>query len=232
MTGLQHQTLVDRIYDRLSVMIAGGDLEPGSRLDERALAEQMSVSRTPLREAIGKLTREGLVEHRPYKGNFVRVLTAMEVSDIYDVRRVLEGLAVRLAIPKFTEIHIAEVRQALVETDEALAANDLIRYSAADQRFHDIFTRVAGNATLLETLARLRLQIQTIRLVTNRDPDVVHRTAMERPRIVAALENRDAEGAARLMEEHIAGVGQSYHDIPAMTRTDRRPDDESDEAAG
>lgn len=209
MIGFQHQTLVERIYGRLRGLIEQGAIRPGARLDERALAEEMSVSRTPLREAIGKLTKEGLVEHRPYKGNFVRVLSLKQVDDIYEVRKELEGLAVRRAVPRFTSEHVAEVHAALEETERALAAGDMAEYSAADQRFHDIFVRVAGNETLLETLDRLRMQIQTIRSAANRDPGVVERTAMERPRIVAALEARDAERAARLMEAHIEGVRKS-----------------------
>ena len=231
MIGLQHQTLVERIYDHLGSMIADGELRPGSRLDERILAERMSVSRTPLREAIGKLTKEGLVEHRPYKGNFVRILTAMQVSDIYEVRRVLEGLAVRLAVPKFTAALVDEVHEALEATEHALAVGDLVRYADADQRFHDIFVRVADNGTLLETLARLRSQIQTIRMIANRDPDIVARTAMERPQIVAALEARDVEGAARLMEEHIAGVSQSYHYVPPMAPPDHETGEPTDAVA-
>ena len=228
MTALQHQTLVERIHERLSAMLAAGELVPGSRLDERALADAMRVSRTPLREAIGRLTREGLVEHRPYRGAFVRTLSATEVSEIYEVRRVLEGLAVRLAVPLLTDADIDEVHAALEATERTLAGGDLVGYAAADQRFHDLFIRVAGNGTLSETLARLRLQIQSIRLVANRDPTIVARTAVERPLIVAALEARDAETAARLMEEHIVGVGRSYHDLPPIAR--ERPEAMPDEA--
>ncbi len=209
MSGLQHQTLVERIYAHLRTRIEKGEIRPGARLDERALADALSVSRTPLREAIGKLTKEGLVEHRPYKGNFVRVLSPKQVHDIYEMRAVLEGLAVRLAVPIFTPEHIAEVHDALAETERALVAGDMAEYSAADQRFHDIFVRVAGNETLRETLDRLRMQIHAVRTAANRDPDVVARTAMERPRILAALEAGDADRAAQLMEEHIEGVRAS-----------------------
>ncbi|MDP9362907.1 MAG: GntR family transcriptional regulator [Chloroflexota bacterium] len=208
---LRHQTLVDRIYARLRALIEGGTIRSGARLDERALAEQMAVSRTPLREAIGKLTKEGLVEHRPYKGNFVRVLSAKQIDDLYEVRRALEGLAVRQSVPHFTSADTAEVREALEDTERALAAGDMAEYGAADQRFHDVFVRVAGNEALSETLDRLRMQVHLIRMVANRDPDIVARTAMERPRILAALEARDADLAARLMEEHIEGVRRSFH---------------------
>lgn len=230
MIGLHHQTLVERIYAHLRGLIQRGQIRPGARLDERALSEEMSVSRTPLREAIGKLTKEGLVEHRPYKGNFVRVLSAKQVDDIYEVRKVLEGLAVRRSVPRFTPELVAEVRGALEDTERALAAGDMAEYSAADQRFHDVFVRVAGNETLVETLDRLRMQVHAIRTVANRDHRVVARTAMERPHILAALEARDAELAAHLMEEHIEGVRRSYA-APGLAIENEAADDADGAAA-
>lgn len=206
MDKLEHHTLVQRIYHRVRALIESGVIQSGERLDERALAERMDVSRTPLREAVGKLAEEGLVEHRPYKGNFVRTFTAKQVSDIYEVRKMLEGLAVRLAVPKLTDEDVTEVRAILDDIATALDHGDIAEYSAADQRFHDAMARLAGNEALREALGRLRGQVQIIRIIANRDPDVVDRTARERPRIVAVLEARDAEAAASLMEAHIEGV--------------------------
>lgn len=230
MIGFRHQTLVERIYGHLRGRIERGEIPPSARLDERAIAEELSVSRTPLREAIGKLTKEGLVEHRPYVGNFVRVLNAKQINEIYEVRKVLEGLAVRIAVPKFTPELVAEVRAALLDTEAALAAGDMAEYSAADQRFHAVFVRVAGNETLFETLDRLRLQIGMIRMAANQDPAIVARTAMERPRILAALEARDAERAARLMQEHIEGVREAFAAPVIPIRDDRDGDDSAAEA--
>ena len=216
MDKLEHHTLVQRIYHRVRALIESGAIQSGERLDERALAERMEVSRTPLREAVGKLAEEGLVEHRPYKGNFVRTFSAKQVSDIYEVRKMLEGLAVRLAVPKLTDADVEELRAILDDIASALAHGDIAEYSAADQRFHDAMARLAGNEALREALGRLRGQVQIIRIIANRDPDVVDRTARERPQIVAALEARDAEAAASLMEAHIEGV---RHTVVAQFQT-------------
>jgi len=203
---LNHHTLNQRIYDRMRELVESGAISPGARLDERALADDLGVSRTPLREAIGKLVEDGLVEHRAYCGNFVRTLTVKQVNDLYVVREALEGLAVRLAVPKLSENHVLTIRRILDDTFDALERGDMAGYSIADQSFHDTLARLSENEPLIEALGRLRRQIQLVRALANRDPDVVKRTAFERPQILAALELRDAERAARLMEEHIDGV--------------------------
>lgn len=203
---LDHHTLNQRIYDKVREMIESGTISPGTQLDERTLASELDVSRTPLREAIARLVEEGLVERRPYKGNFVRMFTAKQVHDLYEVRKVLEGLAVRLAVPRLTEEDLVQIRLILNDAHNALERGDIAGYSAADQRFHSIIVQIAANETLTTSLDRLKRQIQIMRVSANQDPQVVERTALERPRILAALEARDVEQAAHLMEAHIEGI--------------------------
>ncbi|GAC1356895.1 MAG: GntR family transcriptional regulator [Ktedonobacteraceae bacterium] len=209
---LEHQPLNRRTYYRLRELIESGVFPPGSQLDERTLAEKLAVSRTPLREAIATLVEEGLVERRPYRGNFVRLFTAKQVDDLYEVRKALEVLATRLAVPRLSEEGLIHIRQLLDEAQQALEQHDLPGYSLADQRFHDAIVQATDNEALIEALGRLKRQVQLIRLSANRDPHVAERTALERPRILAALEARDAEVAARLMGEHIDGVRRSVID--------------------
>lgn len=206
---IDNQTLNYRISDRIRELISSGVVPAGTRLDERSLAEQLGVSRTPLREAIGKLAKEGLVEQRPYRGNFVRVFTTQQVNDLYEVRKNLEGLAARLAVSRLPDEGLGRLRVILDDVQAAVERRDMAAFADADQRFHDAIARASGNGTLLEALDRLRLQIQLVRVVANRDPGVVERTAHERPQILAALEARDGNRAARLMEEHIEGVRRS-----------------------
>ena len=104
---IEHYPLNRRIYYKVRELIESGVIPPGAQLDERALANDLSVSRTPLREAIATLVEEGLVERRPYRGNFVRMFTAKQVDDLYEVRKALEGLAIRLAVLRLTEEELA-----------------------------------------------------------------------------------------------------------------------------
>lgn len=187
-------------------MILNRELAPGAQIDERALSEKLSVSRTPFREALGTLANEGLIETRPYRGTFVRELAPKQINDLYEVRKNLEGLAVRLAVPRLTDEQIDVIEGILDNAVAALRRDDMVAYAALDQQFHETFPRVANNEALTDTLGRLSRQIQLCRVFANKDSDVAERTATERTAILKALRAKDAEQAAFLMMQHIAGV--------------------------
>jgi DNA-binding GntR family transcriptional regulator len=224
MSNQQRHTLNQKVYQQLRRKLLRGDLAPDSQLDERQLAEELGVSRTPLREAISQLVKEGIVEHRPFRGNFVRTFSAKQVNDLYEVRKALESLAMRLAIRKLSQEHLEQIRTILDEVQEALDRGDIAAYTEADRRFHQAILQITGNEPLVESLNRLAAQIQMVRILANRDPAVVERTAQERPRILAALEARDADTAAHLMEEHIDGVRRSIvAQLEALEQAEREP---------
>src|SRR5260221_12457247 len=120
MSKLEHDPLNRRIYYKVRELIESGAIPPGTQLDERTLAQDTAVSPTPLREAIATLVEEGLVERRPYRGNFVRLFTPKQIQDLYEVRKTLEGLAIRLAILRLTEEDLELLRTILHEIQEAL----------------------------------------------------------------------------------------------------------------
>lgn len=207
--AIEPKTVTSRAYALLVQLIGDGTIGLGDRLDERALAAEMQISRTPLREAIGMLATEGVIEYRPYQGNFVRTFTAEQVEDLYEVRKTLEGLAVRSTVARLTDEGLERVRAIVADIDAAVAADDVVAVGAADRRFHEAMAELSGNLTLVQALDRLALQVQLIRSAANREPEVIERTAHERHDILAALERRDAAGAAAAMEAHIEGVKRS-----------------------
>ena len=207
MTATFHNsTLRERTYQALLELILNGELPLGSQLDENGLADRLSISRTPIREAINMLVKDELVEYRSYKGNFVRNFSVKDVQEVYQVRAVLEGLAARLAVQHLTDESLAELEEILSEISEAVRCQDLDTLSSADRRFHRMIVRMGQNRTLNESLERLDLQIQLMRSFANRDPQIVMRTSLERPKIMAALRERDGNRAAQLLEAHIEGV--------------------------
>ena len=218
--AFEHRTLNERVLHRVRELILSGVIPAGTQLDEQSLADEMQISRTPIREAISKLNKEGIVEYRPYKGNFVRSFTAKQVSDLFEVRKALEGMATRLAVAKLTDEYLAQLKRTLHAVDVALERGNMAEYSLADSEFHHMVAHMSDNESLIELLDRLDMQIQLVRAIANRDPDVVNRTAHERPEILAALELRDAERAGQLMENHIEGVRQAV--VAQLQERERR----------
>ncbi|MBL8833379.1 MAG: GntR family transcriptional regulator [Rhodospirillales bacterium] len=202
----RHQTLRERTYDEIVRLIMSGELEAGALIDEKLLIARLASSRTPFREAIGSLAKDGLVEIRPYRGCYVRVLTFREVKDLYDLRQELEAFAVRLAVPRLSAEDIAWFERTLDLSVAALAENDMAAYATHDRAFHERIAELSGNHALVESLARLKLQVQLCRVLANHDATFAERAAWERDQILVAFRAGDAAGAAALMREHIADV--------------------------
>jgi DNA-binding GntR family transcriptional regulator len=221
---IKHQPLNQAVFRQLRELVLSGGLAPGEQLNEIAIADRLRVSRTPLRKAMNQLVAEGLVADSPYRGKFVRTFTAQEIQDLYEVRAVLEAHAARLAAAKMNAARLETLRGILKDVQNALERDELPGYGEADRRFHEAIAGFSENQTLIDSLQRLSSQVQLIRSMANQDPEVVRRTALERPRIVAALESGDAELAATLMQEHILGVRGSLTHPPSAPQLARGVD--------
>ncbi|TCV73778.1 GntR family transcriptional regulator [Neorhizobium sp. R1-B] len=209
MNAPQHQTLRERIYEEIVRLIVSGELPSGVSIDEKLLTERLQVSRTPFREAIGTLAKEGLIEIKPYRGFFVRSFSRKEVSDLYELRKTLECFAVELAVPQMSDAHIAGFERILDEAVAALRRGDLETYGARDREFHETIAELSGSAPLIETLSRLALQIQICRAIANESKEFAERAAQERDQILQAFRTRDIPQAKALMHAHISDVQQA-----------------------
>ncbi|HEY9011846.1 MAG TPA: GntR family transcriptional regulator [Devosia sp.] len=223
MNATRHLTLRERIYEEIVRMIVSGELPSGAPLDEKALTEKLQVSRTPFREALGTLAKEGLIEIKPYRGFFVRSFSRKETEDLYELRKTLECMAVELAVPNMSDKHIARFEQLLDEAVAALKRGDMETYGARDRSFHETIAELSGNAALIETLNRLALQVQVGRTIANESKDFAKRAATERDDILAAFRSRDIKKASALMHAHISDVQRAVlerfaEDTPASKR--------------
>ncbi len=200
-----YMPLREVVFTTLRHQILKGDLKPGERLMEIALANKLGVSRTPIREAIRKLENEGLVVMIPRRGAHVAEITQQELNDVLEVRKTLEVLAIRRAIEYMTVKDIRELRAAeeafaiLVEKKNA----ELIRLGEADEHFHDIIYRGTNNRRLIQILNNLREQMYRFRVEYLKDPDIRQTLVREHDAIVRAVEERDPDEAVRMMKLHI-----------------------------
>jgi DNA-binding GntR family transcriptional regulator len=206
---LPTQTVNQRAYDKLCELILSGNLRVGERLDERILAQRMKISRTPLREAIGRLATEGIVERRPYQGNFVRTFTSAQIHDLYEVRKELEEMAVRLEVERATKKEIQILADIVKRCDAAFNRGDRSAFEKLDQKFHEHIAKISQNETLIDCLDNLRLQVQLARHYANEAPDEAKRTIGERKAVVRAFLDKDAKAAARHMRQHIDGAREA-----------------------
>jgi len=212
MNASRHLTLRERIYEEVVRMIVSGELPSGAPLDEKHLTEKLQVSRTPFREALGTLSKEGLIEIRPYRGFFVRSFSRKEVDDLYELRKVLECFAVELAVPNMSDRHITQLQHILDEAVLALERSDMEVYGRRDREFHETIAELSGNAALIETLSRLALQIQIGRTIANESHTFAEHAARERDGILAAFRRRDTRAAMALMHTHISDVQRAVLD--------------------
>jgi DNA-binding GntR family transcriptional regulator len=212
-TRVVHKTMHERVYEELVRLIANATLAPGAPLDEQSLADRLGVSRTPLRAAIARLVQEGLVVTTPYRGAFVRRFSAKEIDGLYEIRTLLEQLAVRRAAERIDAAQLAALAGVVAECEAAFARGDVASVNAADAELHRLLVTTADNPALLEVLDSLRLRIAGLRAIVT--ADLPQRAATRRERgsnrrqIVQALRRRDGETAARLMAEHIEPVRRS-----------------------
>lgn len=200
------KTVNEVAFDRLSDLVLSGQIAMGERLDERSLAERIDVSRTPLREAISRLANLGVVEQRTYRGAFVRVFSREQVAELYEIRKVLEGLAARKAATRMTEAELADFGAIIERGTASFKADDTKGFEAADREFHAFIVGVAGSDLLAEHLKNLELRIQLVRHLANLEHDVAAHTVDDRQQVYDAIARQDSTAAEEAMIRHIAVV--------------------------
>ncbi|MDI3534010.1 MAG: hypothetical protein PWQ82_375 [Thermosediminibacterales bacterium] len=201
-----YKPLREVVFETLREAIISGDLEPGERLMEMQLADEMGVSRTPVREAIRKLELEGLVVMIPRKGAYVADLSLKDAADVFEIRGSLEGLAASLAAERITDEEIEQLERLLVQIRECIERGDLEGIIEKDAEFHDNLFKAARNEKLTQMINNLREHINRYRISSL---TYLHRATemfKEHTKIVEAISERNAELAAKLTRKHIENV--------------------------
>lgn len=175
------------------------------RLDERQLSQDLGMSRTPLREALSVLEQEGFVRSVPRRGLIVVRKSKREVVEMITVWAAIEAMAARLAAPRITEAELAELH-ALVDVFQEDPSEQLSEYSHANMEFHKAIIRMGGVELMTGLTENLFIHMRAVRAVTMTQDNRAQRSIADHRAIIAALEQRDAELAARLVREHTMGL--------------------------
>ncbi len=197
-----HATLADQAYEAIKNAIIGLDLKPGDAIVEDDLAEQIGISKTPVRQALARLEREGLVVRIPYKATYVADLDPADASDILELRAVLEGLAARSVVDVVDDGMLDRAEELLDAYDAAVLEGDLATAGRLGEEFHRLVSGASANrhvATMLETL---NLQLERLRAMSGHHQDRAERSGREHRAILAALRDRDPEAVEQAFRNH------------------------------
>jgi len=203
-----YRPLREIVFETLREAIIKGLLKPGERLMEVQIAEELGVSRTPVREAIRKLELEGFLVMVARKGAYVADISVKDITDIFEVRAALEGLAAGLAAERITEEELEQLERALVQISEA-TTSDLNSVVQSDTSFHELIYRASRNQRLQQIVIHLQEQIQRFRTVSLSQPGRTRFFIEEHRKIVEAISERNSELASLLAREHIESAEQS-----------------------
>ena len=196
----------DRTYEAIREAIVSGSLAPGTKLTVDHLAHRLGVSRTPVKEALVRLEREGLVRIVPRHGAFVARLSVPDVEELYDLREVCEGLAARRAAMHARREQLAELEELLARAEQCVRSQDRVRYSDVDVLFHGAIARMSGNGRLVEVLEGLRSQTRLLMAASVVLPGRLQRSHQEHRRIYEAIAGRDPRRAEAAARAHVRAV--------------------------
>lgn len=200
-------------YDALKRAIMQMDIydpDVDLRIDERRLANDLRVSRTPIREAIARLEHEGLLRTVPRRGTYVARKNKREILDVITAWAALESMAARLLTERASDAEIASLRTlfATFDTDRGRLAAHIDEYSDANLAFHLRIIELSGSDTIGRLVEGLLVHVQAIRRRTIREEERFSRSIVDHMQIIEALEARDAEAAERLVREHALNLAR------------------------
>jgi len=199
-----YKPLREIVFESIREAIINGTLKQGERLMETQLAEELGVSRTPVREAIRKLELEGLVAMLPRKGAYVAGIMPKDAADILEIRAALEGLAAKLAAERITDEEIEELADDTAKIEESINKGDVEKAVEYDNKFHGSLVGASRNTRLASMVSNLQEQVQRFRIMlTSTSKNVMLKSLNDHKRIVEALSRRDRFLAQSLAKEHV-----------------------------
>ena len=195
--------LREHVYVSIKGAIIGGEFEPGRRLIEEKLAEDMKTSRTPVREAIQKLEKEGLIYRLPRGGFAVKGVTEEEVEEVFGLRGILEGYAGFLATARMDDAELRSLEEIIALEEACLQDMNVEEFIRLDGEFHDVVYKAAKNNRLYNLLHDLRDYIYRYRVIIMRYQRKPQLAVQDHKEMVASIRSRNAKQVEKLVRKHM-----------------------------
>jgi len=197
-----HGTAQQYAVDGLRLLIVGGELRPGQRVNQEDVARDVGLSVAPVREALRVLEQEGQVTYRPRRGYFVTELRVEDLEEIYELRAVVEGRAARHALPTIDEDALGRITQAAKDCVEAAQAGDIVAELAANRRFHFEILDAPDRPHTMRVIRMLWDSTEAYRAMYYNSPEERRNSIDAHDRILEALHERDADRLVNELDEH------------------------------
>ena len=198
-----YRPLREVVCETLRTAIIGGVLKPGERLMEIQLAEELGVSRTPIREAIRKLEQEGFVEMLPRRGTYVANISIKDVKDVYEIRMALDVLAAGLAAERITDTELVALKKQLIRIKNVVEMDEMEKIGEYDWEFHEVLYKASRNGRLVAIINNLREQLTRLRVTTMNYRGRIKDTISEHELLVESIARHNVELAKRRAYEHM-----------------------------
>lgn len=206
----RYRTLSEGVESIIRKMILLGELMPGERINEVQLAEQLEMSRGPVREALRRLQSEGLVTYHAHRGTFVAELLDKDAEEVYKLRALLEVGAVKAALPNIRSEHLEHLRQLVQQFEIVRIHHDIDGLIRADLAFHHLLVQLSGNTRLFDMYRLLDTQLGAMYIaVQSKAPTRIENVAQLHLDLVEALESGDEAVICRAFEEHYLSAWKS-----------------------
>lgn len=200
------------VYEKIKEKIERGIYSPAESLPEVELAKEFDVSRNTIKKALLMLENDSYVTIEQNKGAKVRSYSKEEVLDYLQLRVELEGFIIRLAVPCFTESDIEQMQDIFEQMGKCRSANDLLGYSALNNKFHGIIYNTCPNKTATDLLLRLKAQMRKYNTKTILVPGRGDNSFAEHEAILNAIQTRNTAAAERYMRQHVDNVRTTFEE--------------------
>ncbi len=197
------KSLGEHVFDSLKQAIIRGNMSPGEWLVESHIADTLGISRTPVREAIHKLEREGLIERQPRGGFTVLGLTRDDIEETFGIRAVLEGYAAKLAAIKHQKSELAPLERKIEEFEKSLAKKQQADLTRINTEFHDLLYALSKSPKLVHMINGLRDQIFRFRQMILKESKMAKISNEDHKQMLEFIRKRDADGVEALVRGHI-----------------------------